>query len=305
MRAGLIFTEGWDLMNIDDLDIFCQVVEEGNFSKVARQNFLSQPAITQKMNKLEERYEVALFQRAHGKITITPAARILYPFAKDIVKNYRHSTDAIAEYTETKEQTIHIGASFTIGEYMLPKAIGAFNAQRKEPIKFQLLIQNTPAILDALNKDEVEIACVEGVVADDNFFQKSIARDQLVPIVSAKHELAAQATVTRERFLQERIIWREQGSGMRQMVEQVLGTEMEHALELGSIQAIKSATEANLGVSFLPKIAITKELALGTLTEIAVDDIMLERDLVIAEKKQFFTRTMITEFKRFLATYFT
>src|SRR5690625_6117892 len=103
-------------MNIEDLHIFCQVVEEGNFSKVARMNFLSQPAITQKMNKLEEQYEVALFQRAHGKITLTQAAHIVYPFAKEIVSQYRQSNQAIHEYMDTKEQTIHIGASYTIGE---------------------------------------------------------------------------------------------------------------------------------------------------------------------------------------------
>lgn len=291
-------------MNIDDLHIFCQVVEEENFSKVARRNFLSQPAITQKMNKLEELYKVALFQRAHGKITLTPAARILYPFAKDIVKSYRHSSEAIHEYTHVKEQTIHIGASYTIGEYMLPRAIGAFNAQRKEPIKFQLLIQNTPAILDALDKDEVEIACVEGNVAKDFFFQRKFAQDTLVPVVASANELATVGAVSRERFLKERIIWREKDSGMRQIVEREFGADMEHTLELGSIQAIKSATEANLGVSILPKIAIAKELELGTLTEIAIDDVRFERELVIAEKKQFFTREIIAEFKRFLLGYF-
>ena|SRR5699024_5045804 len=285
-------------MNIDDLRIFCQVVEEGNFSKVARLNYISQPAITQKMYKLEKTYEVSFFKREAGRITVTENAKKLYPFFKRILRQYEASFHAIEELHEKEQQTIKIGASFTVGEYVLPAICGKFNRQLKTPVRFELIIDNSPSILQALERDVIDIACIES--NDKHAFQKTVfSHDKLVPVVSANHPFAKMKTVDLQSFLNDTFVWRETESSMRHLIESHIGTPKQ-TIELDSIQAIKSTVEANLGVTILPELTIKKEVQLGSLIEIKIPGIQIERQLTIVERHTHFSRQIVNQFKQFL-----
>src|SRR5690625_2235572 len=114
-------------MKTENFQIFCQVVETGSFSEVARLNYLTQPAITRKINQLEDMYGTLLFNRDGVKLSLTETGEILYPFAKEIINHEIKSLEEIQTYLGVREQTIRIGASLTIGDYVLPNIIGLFN----------------------------------------------------------------------------------------------------------------------------------------------------------------------------------
>ena len=148
-------------MNIENLRIFCLVVDEGSISQVARLSFVSQPAITRKIHQLEDSYGTLLFDRSEGKLKVTETGRVLYHFAKAIVNDFNHSKEVIQQMIGESNVHLTVGASLTIGEYLLPSLLGRFKKQKPD-IKVTLTIGNTPHVLEDLSNDVIDLALVEG-----------------------------------------------------------------------------------------------------------------------------------------------
>lgn len=284
--------------------MFCLVVEAGSISQAARSAYISQPAVTRQIRQLEAHYGTPLFDRSDGKMTVSKAGKVLYPYAKTIVDDFSSSEEAIHRFTENTDYQLRIGASFTIGEYLLPEILGHFK-QRNPHIKLSLQIGNTPAILEAITMNRIHLALVEGVVDDSDLDVKKFAEDQLILVCSPQHPWGDQQQITTEEIIQEQMIWREQNSGTRDIIENVLKQYglLDHIdiyMELGSTQAIKGAVEANLGVSILPKMSVDRELKANTLHEVSISGLELKRDLWLVQKPRRFENTELDKLIRFI-----
>ncbi|MEN1970381.1 LysR family transcriptional regulator [Lentibacillus sp. N15] len=291
-------------MNIENLRMFCRVVEEGNISKAARLGYVSQPAVTKQIRQLETRYNTLLFDRQEGKLIPTKAGKTLYPFAKDMVETLEQSHEAVKEATGEYEVVLHIGASFTIGDYLLPNVMGKF--KKKFPdYQFSLTIGNTPQITEKLKNQDIDIALVESQVDDHSFMSETFAQDELVLVIPADHRWKDRETITPHELPEEKMIWRESESGTRVILENALQKagvlkQIQSSLELGSVQSIKSAVEAGLGVSILPKLTVEKELAFGVLKMVPVNDLQLTRDLLMVRELQRFRKQVMHDFVAFV-----
>jgi len=293
-------------MNIESLRMFCLVVDEGTVSKAARIGFVSQPAVTRQIQHLEDFYGTLLFDRVDGKLKLSAAGKILYPYAKAISNDFQLSIEAIHQATGQLNESLRIGASLTIGEYYLPSLLGIFKKQAPD-IKVSLVIRNTANIMDALLNDEVDIALVEGVVEQDHndYRVKKFADDELVLLHSPDHPWRDKTEITIEELLQEGIISRESESGTRVIVENVLREkgildQIINVMELGTTQAIKSAIEAGLGIGILSKLAVKRELKLGHLRKVNVKNLTFKRNLWLVEKTQRFHKNSVREFLEFI-----
>ncbi len=293
-------------MNIESLRMFCLVVDEGTISKAARIGFVSQPAVTRQIQHLEDFYGTLLFDRVDGKLRLSAAGKILYPYAKAISNDFQLSIEAVQQATGQLNESLRIGASLTIGEYYLPSLLGSFKKQAPD-LKVSLVIRNTANIMDALLNDEVDIALVEGVVEHNhNDYQvKKFADDELVLLHSPDHPWRDKSEITIEELLQEGMISRETESGTRVIVENVLREkgildQMTSVMELGTTQAIKSAIEAGLGIGILSKLAVKRELELGLLRKVKVRNLSFKRNLWLVEKTQRFHKNSVREFLEFI-----
>ncbi|MED4533929.1 LysR family transcriptional regulator [Metabacillus fastidiosus] len=291
-------------MNIDSLRLFCLVVEEGSISQAARLSFVSQPAVTRQIHQLENEYGTLLFDRTDGKLKLTEAGHSLYPFAKEIMKDINRSKEAVQQITGNYESKLSVGASLTIGEYFLPELLGNFKKQYQET-KVLLNIGNTHNILEKLSSDVIDIALVEGVVENKSFHIEKFADDELIVVCPIDHHWKNRPEIDIIELTKEHMIWRESTSGTRLIVENALREcdildKMESYMELGSTQAIKSAVEAGLGVSILPRITVAKELRFGLLREVKMKNINIKRDLWLVQKPQRFRRSSVDTFVDFI-----
>ncbi|MDK8643658.1 LysR family transcriptional regulator [Niallia taxi] len=291
-------------MNIDSLKMFCLVVEEGTISQAARLSFVTQPAVTRQIRQLEELYKAQLFERHGGKLTPSKAGEILYPYAKEIVECSKLSFEAIQELTGNEEIVLNIGASSTIGEYLLPGLLGQFSKSFPN-LKFSLAIGNTPTVLAKLENNEVDIAFVEGVVENTDFIREKFADDDLILITSPAHPWSNKEQISLQELSREKMIWREMGSGTRLIVESALNEHgvlenIKSAMELGSYQSIKSAVEADLGVSIMPKLTVSKEIKYGTLCEVKITNFLISRDLWMVQKSHRFKKSGLKYFVQFI-----
>lgn len=291
-------------MNIESLRMFCRVVEEGSISKAARLGYVSQPAVTRQIRQLEDSYGTTLFDRTEGKLTHTEAGKLLYPYAKEILALNKHAYDEIQKQLGKAAKTLHVGASLTIGEYLLPGLIGQFKKHHPD-IEFSLSIGNTPLMLEKLEENRIDIALVEGVFQHDQYKKKKFADDELILITAYDHPWCKKEQIDLHELPEEKMIWREKESGTRSIVEDALRKhhvldKIENAMELGSMQAIKSAVEANLGTSILPKLTVQKELKYKTLCEVPIQDFHLVRDFWMVQKKRRFKKEAEALFEVFL-----
>lgn len=291
-------------MNIESLKLFCLVVDEGSISQAARLSFVSQPAVTRQINQLENFYGTLLFDRTNGKMIVTEIGKILYPFAKAIIHDFERSKEVILQQEGEYHLNLRIGASFTIGEFLLPSLLGRFKKQRPE-IKVTLTIKNTPGILLDLSNDVIDLALVEGFVETNDLLVKKFAEDELVLVCPPDHIWKNRKDVHIDELVNERIIWRESISGTRHIIESILKEygvldRTINYMEIGSTQAIKSAVEAGLGISILPKFAVAREVEQGQLIKVNLAKINLTRNLWMVQKPQRFNRKGLSDFVKFI-----
>ncbi len=284
--------------------MFCLVVDEGSISQAARLSYVSQPAVTRQIHQLENYYGTLLFNRSEGKLTVTETGRMLYPFAKEIVYEFNRSKEVIKQITGESNAILRVGASLTIGEYLLPSLLGSFKKQAPE-IKVTLTIKNTPSVLEDLANDVIDLALVEGMVENTNLKVEKFAEDELVLIYPPDHPWRGRTEINIKELANERMIWRESISGTRLIVEKALRDygvldSIESYMEIGSTQAIKSAVEAGLGISILPRLTVSRELEQGFLKEIKMTGVEIKRNLWLVKKPQRFRRIGVASFVEFI-----
>ncbi|GAB6254943.1 LysR family transcriptional regulator [Peribacillus sp. NPDC055009] len=291
-------------MKLENLKMFCLVVDEGSLSQAARLSFLSQPAVTRQIHQLENYYNTLLFDREEGRLRVTEAGKLLYPFAKAIVNDFNHSKEVIQQSTGKYNANLIVGASLTIGEYLLPSLLGRFKKQQPE-IKVTLTIKNTPRVLEDLSNDVIDLALVEGLVENTDFIVDKFAEDELILVCPSDHPWKDRKEIQLEELGNERMIWRESISGTRLIVENMLREhgvleKIESYMEIGSTQAIKSAVEAGLGISILPRLTVARELEQGFLREVDISRIDMARNLWLVRKNKRFNKIGVSKFVDFL-----
>ncbi|WP_077329019.1 LysR family transcriptional regulator [Virgibacillus siamensis] len=287
-------------MNIDYLEMFCQVIEEGSISQAARIGYISQPAVTSKIRQLEKHYGTELFDRTGGKLQLTESGSALYPYAKEVIDLFNQSEEAVKVITNREVSTLNIGASLTIGEYLLPGILGEFQKKNRN-LKLNLAIGNTPSIVAQLENREIDIALVEGIVTHDDFHIEKFTEDELIMVVPSNHRWNDRSEISIEELPQEKMIWREKNAGIREIVDNVLREnnvleKVKSYMELGSTQSIKSAVEAGMGISILPKLSVKRELALGVIKHVTISDVRITRDLSVVKIASRFPKKSMNSF---------
>ncbi|MDQ0230703.1 LysR family transcriptional regulator [Metabacillus malikii] len=291
-------------MNIENLKTFCLVVDEGSISQAARLRFISQPAVTRQIHQLENFYGTLLFDRTDGKLTVTEAGKMLYPFATSIINDFTRSKEVIRTANDELNKNLFVGASLTIGEYLLPSLLGRFKKMNPE-LNITLSIKNTPSVLEDLANNVIDIAMVEGIVENNGFATEKFADDELILVYPPDHHWNNLTEIKIEQLINERMIWRESHSGTRLIVENTLRDhgvldKIHDFMEISSTQAIKSTVEAGLGISILSRLTVARELELGTLKEMSISGVTIKRSLWLVKKAHRFNRPGVSQFVQFI-----
>lgn len=290
------------------LKVFCTVAETKSFSKTSEIIHLTQPAVSLQIQALEELYETKLFDRSSSSIGLTTAGEVLYKYSKDILALYAELEKEIGKITGLIKGSITVGASTTIGNYVLPSIIVDFKKNHPK-IKINVLIGNTKRILDLLNSGVIDLGLVEGETSRHKIKVESLITDELVVIVPPLHQWAKKKVVSVLEIPKEPFIIREEGSGTRQMIEKYLAShgikssDMRIALVLGSTESIKEAVESGIGISIVSKWAARKELKYGSLRLIAPKEDRIIRDFTLVMPRNAVISHAADEFLSFIKSY--
>lgn len=267
-------------MIVETLRVFVTVAEQSNFSRAAEMLNLSQPGVSLHIRNLENEFGTKLMHRSPKQVKLTEAGELLYKRAKEILSSYEAAKQDIHRLHDTVTGSLLIGASFTIGEYILPRMIAEF-AEQYPQVEISLTIGNSEEIIQAIQENKLDIGLVEGNVALSDLSVTTFMKDELIIVAAAGHPLSLINSMETE-FLHDQVwVQRESGSGTRAFSDQFIqqaALKVKRSYIFNSSQGVKEAVAAGLGLAILSRFVVQRELESKDLVEIPLNGIRIERN---------------------------
>lgn len=286
------------------LQVFFTVAKQLSFTKAAELLFMTQPAVTFQVKQLEEHFNTRLFERSHGKISLTPAGELALDYAERILNMTAEMEARISELTGQVSGPLLIGASTTIAEYMLPKLLGEFKRRHPET-QARLTVANSETIEHKVADHTLDLGLIESPSHNPNLVTKVCCEDELVMICAPGTDLAKFKVVTPKELSAHPYISRESGSGTRECIDdyfRINGANLDElnlVMELGSREAIKGAVSAGLGSAIVSITTVAKEIKLGELVAVPLDP-PLRRQLSLVYPQEKFRSKLLQAFLDFI-----
>jgi DNA-binding transcriptional LysR family regulator len=247
-------------LNLKKLEAFKTVVEKQNFSEAAAILNSSQPAVSLKIKSLEEELGIELLNRNHSLIHATPAGMLVYQTAKDMLKQWDQLLENLHLIRGSLTGTLTIGASTIPGTYLLSNWLKNFH-QLYPNVHISVHISDSKEILSMLQNHQIDIAIVGVQPSSPKMNSMPITNDSLVFITPPDTLFTSINHFDFSELLTFNMILRENGSGTKYILEKYLSqqgyslSDFHHFLTIGSTEAVISAVEAGLGISFVSKLA--------------------------------------------------
>lgn len=268
-------------MNLRHLAVFYGIARTGSVNAAAKLLRTSQPAASRELRTLEERLEVLLFDRLPRGMQLTEAGRTLVGYAERIFGLEQAAERAMRELADLEGGELTIGASNTLGVYLVPRLVAAFHL-RYPKVNLTLEIGNTQEIARGVLESRFALGFVEGRVRDQALEAKEFRRDRIVAIVSPNHSLAKVRTLPIQMLAASPSILREPGSGTREIVERAFRhhrLEMHCKLQISSSEGVKRTAMEGGGVGWISEVCVADELSSGRLVALRIPRLSLERPL--------------------------
>lgn len=267
------------------LGTFLAVAEHGGVLPASRHLHLSQPAVTARIRQLEDSLGTALFLRSARGMSLTPAGRRLSVHAREVRRLLRQAAEDVAATAASDALTL--AASTTLAAHVLPPLLARFHA--RHPLSaLEVSVGNTDQVLARVREGLAPLGMVEGRGKASAVRLTPLLVDEIVPVYAPwpdRPELLAAVRAVRSLgdLMRLPVIWREEGSGTRKVVAAALARagvsreRLQPRFVLGETESIKAAVRAGMGIGFLSRCTMDRELQAGELLPIAVPRFRIER----------------------------
>ena len=263
--------------------VFAEVATNLSFSKAADVLFISQPAVSKHIKKLESEIGLPLFARKGNTISLTSSGEKLLDYlhkAKIIQGQIESDIQIVKSQLEAKGE-LNIGASTTLSLYVLPRILSVFH--KKFPnVNILLVNRNSENILRALINKEIDLAIIEAQHKISSVNYQPFMDDEIIP-VCAWHSPYGKTEVTAEELKNIPIVLRERGSGTHAVLtkrlekQQIKLSQLNIIARLGGTEALKNFLVEDIAIGFLSRLAVKNELENGQLREVKIKSVKIER----------------------------
>ena len=269
-----------------DLAMLVRVVDTGGVTRAAEALYVSQPAVTQRLRRLERVLGARLVERQGRRLALTDAGQAILPLARQALRILEQIPAAISEVQGLLRGEIILGASTTVGEFLLPKRLSAFG--RAHPhITVRLHIANTQAIVERVLDHSLHAGFVGLRPTSSTLVTVPFLADTIVLVAAPSHPLAGRRVSSKE-LEQTRLLLREDGSATRAMALSALarcGVDTDVAVGFGSNAAVRTAVLAGYGVAALSRAVVGDDLEQGRLKLVRPQDWRCRRRFYIIRRR--------------------
>lgn len=282
---------------------FMDLHETMNYTKTAMNLNITQPAVSQHIKYLEQKYHVRLFRYEKKHLMLTSEGEYLYTHALTLLANaYKLAQDI--QHVNDEQESIRLGATLTIGEYLVPPFLLAL-CQKNPQLELKMTIENTEVLLEDVREGNIDFALIEGLFDKEEFETRLVKKEEMILILSKDHPLVDKKVIRIEDLLKNRILVREPGSGTRDVFVQALSQynlslhNFSSYMEINHINTIKKLVEGGLGISFLYKSAVLDELKDGRLISKKVRGFHLMREFNMVSLRDSIYNKQYNEYHRY------
>lgn len=268
------------------LRTFHAVAGERSFTRAAHVLDLSQPAVSAHIRSLERYFRGPLFETRHRRVHLTPAGQVLYAYTQRAFNLLDEAARTVAATHRGESGVLRLAASPTVGVYLLPAVLGRFKREHPD-VEVDVAIGPTADIIASVAAERAPFGLVEAPVSHRELIVDPIGSDEMVLVVPVQHPLARCQDLNPADLADVPLLRREAGSGTRALVDGALQSAGVHQptwMQLGSVEALKQAVLAGVGVAWLPRLSVARELAASELTVVHVNGLAVHRILSVIRR---------------------
>jgi DNA-binding transcriptional LysR family regulator len=274
-------------MNLNQLKIFYMAAKHGSLSAAAEAMCITQPAVTKGIQRLQEYYEIKLFNRFGKKMALTDAGEVLYGIAESIFEMENQAEESLRDFQQRKRGFIRILSSESFGSYYLPSIINRFS-KANPGIRISVDLLPTEQIVEKTAALGNDLGFISYPVPHKKLFMREILEDSYQIIVPPGHPFALKAVIEPEDLAGQPVIVHEKGSAPRKSTEEFAGKHNIHhtiPLELSNNEAMKTAVEEGVGIAIITRRVVSKEIEMGKLRAIPLSDPAMTRKFYLIHHK--------------------
>ena len=270
------------------LQVFHTVARRLNFTRAAKELFITQPAVTRHIHELEQQFKVSLFDRIGSRIRLTPAGTTLLQHTEELFAIYRNIEFDMSSLTNQHKGRLHLGGSMTAAPFIIPPILAAFGA-RYGDVQVSLTTANTQQIEQSLQSHQIDLGIVEGHSRNASIRYTEFIKDEIVLVSNPAHPMAKRQSIRAEELTQISLLLREPGSGTLEVVAHALKdidiklSQLKKAMQLNSTELIKACLLHMPCMAFLSVHAIAKELQNKECCIVGVKGLRIERNFYFAQ----------------------
>ncbi|MBP1597960.1 MAG: transcriptional regulator, LysR family [Acidobacteria bacterium] len=267
-------------MDIHAIQVFDVVATERSFSRAAEKLFRTQPAVSMVIQRLEGELGEKLIDRSGRELVLTDAGQLVLDYARRFSNLQRELENALAELRDNAGGRLVIGANESTTLYLL-KHIQRY--RRLYPrVRVQVRRSLSSRIPGQLADGDLELGVISYEPADDRLVSRVIYIDRLAFVVSPRHRFADRESASIAELGMETFIAHHVNSPYRQVVLQEfqnMKVPLQMDVEMPTVESIRKLVQRNEGVAFLPRMCVEQELDQGTLREVRVIELNVERKI--------------------------
>lgn len=252
-------------MEIHQLRYFVAVAEEGNFSHAADREHVSQPALSQQIQKLEGELAQPLFDRLPRAVVLTEAGRHLLEYARHILTDIADARRSVAALSGEVAGRLSVGAIPSIALYVLPRLI--VNFERAYPkVTFELFEDTTDKLAERLEEGTLDLVLASSGDDRPNLVQHSLGKEPLLMLLPAKHRLARKKAIAWSDLAAEKFLLLHEIHSLSITVRRLLAAnhlQPEVVLQGAQLATIAAMVAAGLGVTVVPEMMVHTEFVKG------------------------------------------
>lgn len=275
--------------DLSALQMLAAVQEFGSLSAAAHHLRLSQQGVSSRMRSLEAQVGAQLLARTARGTTLTETGALIAGWASEVLAAAERLDAGISSVREDRARRLHVAASQTIAEYLLPQWLVALRRQQESlgavPTKVMLSVANSAAVAELVRSGAVPLGFIESPILPPDLASRTVQYDNLVLVVSPDHRWATRrSAVTPTELAETPMVTREPGSGTRDALQCLL-TEATGApvappaVELSTTAAVRSAIASGTAPGVLGELAVRDDLVLHRLVAVSVSGLCLRRPL--------------------------
>ncbi|MGD9300382.1 MAG: LysR family transcriptional regulator [Desulfobacterales bacterium] len=282
-------------MNLNQLKIFYLAAKKGNLSVAAEELFITQPAVTKGIQRLQEFYDMKFVDHIGKKLVLTDAGEVLFEIAEKIFELESKAEESIRDFQERKRGRIRILSSESFGDYYLPRIIIPFS-KTYPLVRISMNILPTEQVVEHTATLNNDLGFISYPVDHKKLLVKEVLEDQLVVITPPDHPLTRHLSLTPSHFKDQMLIMHETDSAPRKAIENYIrknGLQVEVHLELSSNRAIKRAVEDGLGIALISRKVANEEIVSKRLMAIPLSDpTMTRRYYMVHHKDKYLSESL-------------